>query len=71
MLRQNQIDDLICLVSSMSRHTLMEQFRTYPARFPVDFTPEYLARLSLEQLRHIFVALCIQNQRWPSIPQAA
>jgi hypothetical protein len=65
------MDDLICLASSLDRSTLLEQFRTYPARFPIDFTPEFLGKLSLDQLRHIFVAMCMQNDRWPDVAARA
>lgn len=67
MLRDSQINDLITLVSTMDRDTLLGQFRSYPARFPIDFTDDYLESLSLEKLRHIFLAVCIQNQRMPTI----
>ena len=71
MLQSTQIDDLICLVSSLDRAALLEQFHTYPARFPIDFTPEFLAKQSLDQLRHIFMAMCLQNQRLPFIVSQA
>lgn len=71
MLQSSQIDDLICLVSSLDKPALVNQFRTYPARFPVDFTDEFLDRQPLERLRHIFLAMCLQNQRLPQLMPAA
>ena len=72
VLQTSQIENLISLVSSLDRDALIEQFHAYRATFPVDLTPEFLNRLPLERLRHIFVAMCLQNQRLPQItPNAA
>jgi hypothetical protein len=68
MLQSHQIDDLITLVSILDRNTLVHQFHNYRANFPVDFTDEFLSDLPLDRLRHIFVALCLQTQRMPHMP---
>jgi hypothetical protein len=65
MLQSDQIDELITLVAAMDREALTWQFRSYPTRFPIDFTPQFLSTTSLDELRHIFVAVCLQNQRMP------
>lgn len=65
MLQSEQIDELVCLVSVMDRENLVAQFQNYQGRFPVDFTPEFLANTPVDRLRHIFLALCLQNQRFP------
>ena len=70
MLKPTQLDDLVCLISSLDRGALLEQFHTYPARFPVDFTDQYLNTLSVDRLRHIFLAMCIQNERMPDLRAA-
>ena len=70
MLQARQVEELICAVSAMDRHCLGEQFRTYKANFPVDFTSEFLATEDLERLRHIFLALCLHTQRMPQRPGA-
>jgi hypothetical protein len=48
---------------------------SFSGNFPVDFTPEFLEGLSLERMRHIFVALCLQSQQVPmpagAMPTAA
>jgi hypothetical protein len=31
----------------------------------VDFTADFLNRLPVDRLRHIFVAMCLQSQRMP------
>ena len=65
MLESHQIEELICLVSALDRQRLIEQFHAYDARFPVDFTEEFLSNEPLDRLRHIFVALCLQCQKMP------
>lgn len=65
MLQSNQIDELITLVSGLDREAIVNHLRTYRASFPVDFTADYLTRLPLDKLRHIFVAMCLQSQRMP------
>jgi len=66
MLASNQVEELISLVGSLDRESLLRQFGSYAGNFPLDFTPEFLAGLSLDRLRHIFLAVCLQNQRFPS-----
>jgi hypothetical protein len=65
MLQSNQIEELITLVSALDRDGIVHHLQTYRANFPVDFTADYLGRLPLDKLRHIFVAMCLQSQRMP------
>jgi len=65
MLQSQQVEELICLVSALDREELIRQFTQYRANFPLDFTPEFLSTQPIERLRHIFLALCLQNQRMP------
>ncbi|HRK30730.1 MAG TPA: hypothetical protein PLD59_06595 [Tepidisphaeraceae bacterium] len=65
MLRNDQIEQLVTTISAMSRPVLIEQFRSYPARFPLDLTDDFLQSASIERLRHIFLAVCLQNQKLP------
>lgn len=65
MLHPDQVEELICLVSSLDRAALVRQFREFRAGFPIDFTPEFLQATDLDRLRHIFVALCLQSQQMP------
>lgn len=73
MLEADQIENMMCLLASLDRHRLVQQLHTYPADFPIDFTDEYLATLSTDRLRHLFMAICIQSQRMPELtsPQTA
>lgn len=65
MLEAQQIEELICLVSALDRPALVHQFLNFRGNFPVDFTPAFLEGLPVERLRHIFLALCLQNQKLP------
>jgi hypothetical protein len=71
MLKSQQVEELIHLVSAMNRATIIEQFHTYRATFPVDFTNDFLDHQSTEQLQHLFLAMCLQSQRMPDMPNAA
>lgn len=66
MLAAHQIEELICLVEALDRASLVAQFQTYRAAFPLDFTDNFLATESLDRLRHIFLAVCLQTQRMPA-----
>lgn len=67
MLESIQVEELIAAVSSLDRQGVIQQFNTYQANFPLDFTPDFLNKTSLERLKHIFVALCLQTQRMPEM----
>ena len=71
MLQSHEVEELICLVSSLDKPALVEQFHSYQASFPVDFTREFLESQSLDRLRHLFVAMCLHTQRMPEIPATA
>ncbi len=65
MLANDQVDELLCLLATWDRQTLASEFMSFQSHFPVDFTPEFLSGLSVDRLRHIFFAMCVQNQRLP------
>ena len=69
MLMPHQIEELIVLVGAMDRPALVRQFAEFRAGFPLDFTPEFLRSASLDRLRHIFLALCLQCQRMPQVEE--
>ena len=71
MLASEQIEELICVLASWDHPTLIAQFQRFRSSFPVDCTDEFLSQLPVEKLRHVFLALCLQNQRLPDRPIAA
>ena len=68
MLHADQVEELLCLVATLDRPALIRQFQSYPATFPIDFTRDFLDAAPLDRLRHIFVAMCLQSQRFPDVP---
>ncbi|HEY1684973.1 MAG TPA: hypothetical protein VGG19_09430 [Tepidisphaeraceae bacterium] len=71
MFQSQEIEDLLCLVASLDRPALIEQFRQCPATFPLDFTDEFLRNTPLDRLKHIFMAICLQSNRSGAITHAA
>ncbi len=65
MLEPLQVESLIDIVSSMDRDDLTRRLLSFSGQFPVDFTPDYLAQLSADRLRHILVAACLQAGQLP------
>ena len=57
MLKAPQVEELIGIVTSLDRAALTKQFLTFRAKFPLDFTPEFLDGLSVNRLRHILFYL--------------
>jgi hypothetical protein len=65
MLATEQVDELICTLATWDRDTLTRQFLNFQSRFPLDVTPQFLSAMSEDQLRHVFLAVCLQNQKIP------
>ena len=63
MLQAEQIEELITMVAALDRPACVEHIRGFRARFPVDFSREFLEVQPLERLRHLLFALCVQQQR--------
>jgi hypothetical protein len=67
MLASEQVEELICLVAALDRESLVDHLHDYHASFPIDFTDDFLTTVPLDRLRHIFVALCLQQKHVPQI----
>lgn len=63
MLPPAQVEELLCIVAAMDRQTVVERLLEFQGNFPVDFTPQFLAGLTTDHLRHIYAALCVQCGR--------
>jgi hypothetical protein len=72
-LQSDQVEELICLVAAMDRDDVVRHVQEFRGSFPLDFTPDFLSSVPLDRLRHIFVALCLQQQQVPQtiMPTAA
>jgi hypothetical protein len=67
MLASDQVEELICVVAALDRPSLVNQIHDFRGSFPLDFTDEFLTTVQLDRLRHIFVALCLQQQHMPEL----
>ncbi|MCC7146313.1 MAG: hypothetical protein IT443_07695 [Phycisphaeraceae bacterium] len=66
------IDKLIENVQKLDRQACIEHLRGF-ARPKLDFTEDFLSQLSLDRLRHVLMAACLQarqNQKSPLRPSA-
>jgi uncharacterized protein YjgD (DUF1641 family) len=73
MLQAEQVEELISMVSGLDRSAIIDQFRNFQASFPIDFSRDFLEREPIDRLRHLLLALCLQQQRMPLMltPEAA
>lgn len=58
-----EVDDLIVTVAESSREELMAMLGAAPCPFPLDFTDTYLDSLTLDRLRHLVMAVCLQARK--------
>ena len=70
-LSRHDLDELLPAIAVMNRCELIEQFRSYPAPFPVDFSDDFLNAQSLDKLRHVFAGLVMHCRVMPSLHAAA
>jgi hypothetical protein len=69
-MQSEQVEELMCLISSLDRRALTHQLLQFTGNFPVDFTPAFLAVQSTERLQHLLFALCVQCQYVPDIAES-
>jgi len=43
-------------IAALGRHELERRIRNFKGRFKLDFTQDYLSKLSVDRLRHILLA---------------
>lgn len=65
MLAPDDVEQLVAYTQHADRAMLIRHFRNCPAPFPVDFTDTFLTTLSIDRLRHLFLALCLQARYLP------
>jgi hypothetical protein len=49
-------------IAALGRNELERRIRNFKGRFKLDFTPDYLRKLSVDRLRHILLA-AVMNSR--------
>lgn len=65
MLTPKQVEQVLETVNRLDRGQIVEQMRRCPARFPIDFSDDWLQTQPIEELRHVFAAVCIQCELMP------
>jgi hypothetical protein len=48
-------------IAALGRHELERRIRSFRGRFQLDFTQDYLNRLSVDRLRHILMAALMNS----------
>lgn len=71
MLSADQVEDLNDSIQQMEREQVCYHLSHFPARFPIDFTPEFFNREPISRLRHILFGLCLHNQKMIDMAVAA
>jgi len=49
-------------IAALGRHELERRIRNYRGRFKLDFTQDYLKKLSVDRLRHILMAALMNSK---------
>ena len=60
MLTSSQARQVANAIARLTRREVIDGLRRCPARFPLDFTNQWLDSQPLSELRHIYAALCVQ-----------
>ena len=71
MLSPRKAEQVLRLIERFDRRQIIEQMRRCPARFPIDLTEQWLNTQPIEELRHVFAAICIQCDVIPEEPARA
>ena len=53
---KNDVEKTTVTIASLGKNELKKRIRDFHGRFKLDFTDEYLSKLSIERLRHILLA---------------
>ena len=56
------VDRQVTSIAALSRDELKNRIRTFRGRFKLDFTEDYLNKISVERLRHILLAALITKK---------
>lgn len=70
MLHAAEVESLCTLIAALDRPAVTWQLRHFKARFPLDFSSDFLASEPLDRLRHILFGLCLHTQKLPETSMA-
>ena len=56
------VERQVTSIAALGRDELKKRIRNFPGRFKMDFTEDYLNKISIERLRHILLAALITSK---------
>jgi hypothetical protein len=59
----HDIERIAARIATLGRREITRHLLQFNAGFPMDFTPDYLARLPLDRLRHLLLAAYLHRAR--------
>jgi hypothetical protein len=62
MVARNSLDHLATSIATLDRSEVKQRLKNFKGRFRLDFTEEYLDKLSVDRLRHILLAALITDK---------
>ena len=62
-MKTEHLEQLVDEIQSLDRHAMTARLMELEGRFRMDFTREFLDACSVEHLRHILLAACMQMRR--------
>lgn len=62
-LASRKLDHLTVSIASLGKAQVKRKLKVFKGRFKMDFTEEYLNKLSLDRLRHILLAAVLTKYK--------
>jgi len=64
MIARSNFEQAATSIASLNRSELKKRIKNFRGRFKLDFTEDYLNRLSVERLRHVLLAALINAKSY-------
>ncbi|MDO8301987.1 MAG: hypothetical protein Q7T18_01980 [Sedimentisphaerales bacterium] len=62
MVARNSLDNLATSIATLGRDEVKNRLKNFKGRFRLDFSDDYLDKLSVDRLRHILLAALITTK---------
>ena len=62
MASKKYFESEVTSIAALGRHELERRIRNFRGRFKLDFTQDYLNKLSIDRLRHILLAAVMNSK---------
>jgi len=63
MASREYLEKTTTLIASLDRNELKKRIKNFKGRFKLDFSEDYLNRISVDRLRHILLAALINTKQ--------